>query len=137
MRSIELAHGLDKHESNVLRSFPKIRKVATGTAPPGLGMSLVLRQPLPQLQEEHHSVARDHTAGNPPLCAIGKEQRANELNQHERDQEIGNARTRSWHDGPAGLQMAGLLPFFVSPPRRILDHPETNPDEAAGQQSDE
>jgi hypothetical protein len=109
---------------------------AARISPAIVGGCLFIRVQLPsQLQEKHEAVASGHTAGHPPLNSIPEQQRANQLNQKQNDQEISHARAGAGHQRPAGVEFAFGLLSFVAPPRGILNHPKTDSENRADQQS--
>ena len=73
------------------------------TAPGGLVRSTSLRFLLAQAPDKQSSVARDNASRNPPLAAIHEKDRANDLNQNQCHQQIGDPARRTWHNGPARI----------------------------------
>ena len=67
----------------------------------------VLGQALAQLQKEHQSVAGRNSAGNPPLGAVAKEERTNDLDEHEQNDQQGDPCPGAGHDPPTRLQLSG------------------------------
>jgi hypothetical protein len=88
------------------------------------------------LEKEHRAIASHNSAGNPPLGgAIFEEHGANELNQHQGYQEIGHARSGTWHQGPSALELAEFLVLFVLTSRDVLELAESHADEATDDKS--
>jgi len=71
---------------------------AQATAKSPRMMSLVPGQPLAELESQHQTITDHHAAGNPPLSvSVLEKDRADNLNQHQRDHQISDANAGTRH----------------------------------------
>src|SRR5438046_407644 len=85
--------------------------------------------------EKQGAVASDYAAGDPPLAGADEEQRAEDLDDYQRDQQIGDTPHRAWHDGQDAVEISGLFTFLVATQGEILQHSEAKPDYTARDES--
>jgi hypothetical protein len=81
----------------LLVSNDQSTRAQVSTKPPRM-MSLVPGQPLAELESQHQTIADHHAAGNPPLStSVLEKHRADKLDQHQRDHQIGDSNAGPRH----------------------------------------
>ena len=93
-------------------------------------------EPQAQLNAEHPAVTEDNPAGNRPLRAVHKNERADDLDDQQGDQEIGDAHARAGHEVPAVLELARLREFLIAAEGGVLEEAEGIADDSAGTEAD-
>ena len=64
---------------------------------------------------QHETIASQQAAGHPPLGSVSEKQRADKLDDHQRDEQQCHSSTGAGHDVPSAFEFAGLdLPLVAT-----------------------
>src|ERR1041384_2304760 len=92
---------------------------------------------LPEAAKEHVPVAEDDAGGDEPLAAVREQERAEDLDEDQSDEQVGDATHGAGHDGPTVVQGTGLLALFIAMQGQILEDAKNDANGATRNQGEQ